>query len=393
MDESPTIAARSAEKTGLWSLPAWLNGPLRILQVALSFAMSALAVLLCMLGMTGKPIYLPLGLLFGFAMFYLAVVVHELGHLLAARRSGMTVLRMRIGRLDFRALRDGWQTTWRPKGDKRFGGYVLAFADPRGAWRRQSFRFIAGGPLANLLVAGLAALPLLWISGGVIHGIVLAFVATNALMGLANLLPVERAPLASDGLWLLRWWRGLDPSHPDLAFARVMGLGCAGVCADQLPEQELQTLSAQEQPMPLVALYIRLRALTVQGRWPEALALREPFEAQCKTLPAALRPQLFDLLKAIAVELAVGEALVTGDASALKDDLLPPRLQREQGSLWARCLALRAASRGDAPECRRQLELAVAHARQSPDRSQEQEEMRLRERMLAALPDVAVTSS
>lgn len=370
---------------GFWSLPRWLNEPLRLLQKALSLAASISGMALTIVAMPPAPAWLIPGCILGFLVIYLSVFVHELGHLMGARRGGMTVLRMRVGRLDLQARRRGWSVGWRPKADQRLSGFVLAFADPRGPWRQQHLRFVAGGPLANLLLAMLLGLSALWMAPGVVRGLFTALAACNACLGLANLLPVERKPLVSDGLWWLRWRRGIDTRHPALAFARLMGLACAGTCADEVPETDLLLLESQEQPMPLVAMYIRLKALLIQGRWQEAAALDPPFQAQRMALPELVQRPLYDILRLMNAELAFAEAMASRSAAGLLEDLLPIRLQREYASLWARCLALRAALAGDDQAVAQNLAHGLAHAACSPDLSLEKEEQRLQRHMLQSL--------
>ncbi|MHB9801180.1 site-2 protease family protein [Pseudomonas sp. MT3] len=385
MVDTRDIAAGGEAVNDFWSLPGWLNGLLWLLQFTLSAAAGALGVVLCLLWLPEGVIWDLSGIVAGFVIVYLAIVVHELGHLLAARWSGMTVLRMRVGRLDVRVLRNGWKLGWPPRTQKRLQGFVMAFADSRGPWRRQHLCFVAGGPLANLTLALLSGGLGAWLAPGAAHGVLLAFAASNACLGVANLLPVERKPLVSDGLWLLRWWRGLDVAHPKLAFARLMGAACAGLCADQADPQDLRLLESQGLPMSLLALYIRLRALLVQGRWEEAAALDAALQAQRTVLPEALLRPLYDLLRLMDTELAFSRAMASKSAVGLFDELLPSRLQREYASIWARCLALRAALAGDDGAFRRQLERGLEHAAQSPDLSLEKEEARIQQGMLRFL--------
>ncbi|WP_152221689.1 site-2 protease family protein [Pseudomonas sp. SCB32] len=387
MADTGNAESHAGEVAGLWELPPVLNEALRMLVYLLGGAAGILGVMLCMLSMPAETVWILPGILAGATVLYLSIFVHELGHLLAARWSGMTVLRMCVRRLDVRLLREGLKVGWRPRYNRRLAGFVMAFADPRGPWRRQQMWFVAGGPLANLAVALLAGAIVLWLEPGPLRGILLAICATNACVGVANLLPVVGRPrVVSDGLWLLRWRRGMDIGHPQLAFARLMGLSCAGTCADEAPEPELRLLESQDQPMPLVALYLRLRALQIQGRWQEAAALEVPFQVLRNALPEALQRPLFDMLRLIGAELAFVAAVSSGSAAGLFDELLPERLKREYASVWARCLAVRAAFGGEREECRRQLARAVASARRSPDLSQETEETRMCERLLEALP-------
>lgn len=385
MADTGGIAGNGEALRDFWSLPVWLNGLFWLLQFSLSAAAGALAVLLSLLWLPEGAIWNLSGIVAGLVIVYLSVVVHELGHLLAARWAGMTVMRMRVGRLDIRLLRKGCKLGFAPRLQKRLQGFVMAFADPRTPWRRQHMCFVAGGPLANLLLAVLAGALGAWLAPGAAHGVLLAFAACNACMGVANLLPVERKPQVSDGLWLLRWWRGVDIAHPRLAFARLMGAACAGQCADQADPADLHLLEAQGQPMSLLALYIRLRGLLVQGRWAEAAALEAVFQAQRSALPEAMLRPLYDLLRLMETELAFAQAVACKSALGLFDELLPSRLQREYASIWARCLALRAALAGDDGELRRQFARGLEHAALSPDLSMEKEEARIQQGMLQFL--------
>lgn len=385
MAETREIAGDGEVVEGFWSLPGWLNSLLWLLQFALSAAAGALGVLLCVLWLPEGGVWILSGMVASFFLVYLSIVAHELGHLLAARWSGMTVLRMRVGRLDVRMLRNGWRLGWPPRTQKRLQGFVMAFADPRGSWRRQHMYFVAGGPLANLTLALLVGALGMILAPAAAAGVLLAFAACNACVGIANLLPVERKPQVSDGLWLLRWWRGMDVAHPRLAFARLMAAACAGQCADQADPTDLRLLEAQEQPLPLLALYIRLRGLLVQGRWEDATAQHAVFQAQRTALPEAMLRPLYDLLRLMETELAFAQAMASRSDVGLFDELLPRRLQREYASIWARCLALRAALASDDGELRRQLERGLEHAALSPDLSMEKEEARIQQGMLRFL--------
>lgn len=387
MADTQDVVDQDGEQASFWALPRWINTPLKWLQVALGAAAGVSGMALSMLSLPESPVWIIPGFITGFAVIYLTLFIHELGHLLGARRGGMVALRMRVGRLDIRMQRNGFTLGWPPRSDRRLGGFVLAFADPRGSWRRQHIDFVVGGPLANLLFAALTGLVSLWLDSMLISGLLLALAACNACLGVANLLPVERMPLVSDGLWVLRWWRGIDVDHPKLAFARLMGLACAGQCADEVPGTDLRLLEAQDQPMPLVALYIRLKALLVQGSWQEAAALEGTFQAQRTALPEAMQRPLYDMLKLMSAELAFAQAMTNRSAAGLFDELLPPRLQREYTSIWARCLALRAALAGDDQACQQHLQRGLAHAACSPDLSLEKEEQRLQQRMLQSLRD------
>ena len=142
-----------------------------------------------------------------------ALLVHEHGHLLAARLQGLRVLGIALGggrpwlRWQFLGVEYSLgQRFW------AFG--TLRYAGDPGGRRRQAW-LVAAGPAANLCAA-LAAAP--WAAG--LGGALLAlqplsgpqlWVLWNLVVGAVSLLPLRRGDgHPSDGLWLWHLARGGD---------------------------------------------------------------------------------------------------------------------------------------------------------------------------------------
>lgn len=327
---------------------------------------------------------LPLGLA--------AVIVHEGGHYMAARGAGMIVLRMGIGRVELMPQRRGWRVHWAAGRKIKAAGYVIAIHDPAHPLRAQSLRMIAGGPGANLVVAMIVGLlALLWLP----HAgawLMLAFAVLNAATGLANLIPSSRG-LGSDGL-LLWLWRDRQREHgPQFAHVRLLALTVSGVTADRLPQDHLAELDAQPAPMPMVALWYRLKAHQNRGKWQQAAAGQAVFEQLLQELPPDLQRGLADFLACIRTELVFSRAMRDGDGSSLVNGLLSKQAAWSAPTLWPRCLALRALLGGDLTEAQRRLDEVQRLAGQSLDNALAPSEALIRSQMLALASNAQVSQS
>ncbi|MEW6476492.1 MAG: site-2 protease family protein [Actinomycetota bacterium] len=125
-----------------------------------------------------------------------ATVVHELGHLLAARTVGYRVDELRIGhgrRIWRREIR-GVPVVLRAL---PFTGHVRFSSGTRPARSWKDVAVAAGGPAANIgvVVISLAILPGLW---------GLPIYAVNGIVAIANLVPFRSKVGPSDGLQILR---------------------------------------------------------------------------------------------------------------------------------------------------------------------------------------------
>jgi Zn-dependent protease len=141
------------------------------------------------------------------ACLALAVILHEMGHLLAGWMVGFRFSSITIGpmavRLEYGRLRAGFRQVLPAS------GYAGMHIDRIRRLRRRLLRFIAAGPLVNLLTAALAAS---WLVYAPPRSIVLAvslelFWTTSALLAIINLLPLRIGMLYTDGarMLMLRW--------------------------------------------------------------------------------------------------------------------------------------------------------------------------------------------
>jgi len=141
----------------------------------------------------------------------LGLVVHELGHAVAASAVGFRVRVVRVGRLAATGTPAGWHLRLLPQRIR--GGWVRAHPLSREHLRVRHALFVGGGPAAHLLLAG-AVLAAAREWGG---AWVLAAVLLLLAVGL-NLLPLglRREGSWLDGDWLLAW-----SLRPRLARQRV----------------------------------------------------------------------------------------------------------------------------------------------------------------------------
>lgn len=363
-------------------LARWANRLGVFVQGAMTCMAWFAGIVLCTLalGDAGSVLFLPFMLTL--SLWLVTLLVHEGGHYVAARHAGMTVLRVRVGRVELQPQQRGWRVRWALPQKIHAAGYVTAVHDPSRPLRGQSLRMIAGGPGANLLVAIILGPVAWWCLPHAAAWLTLAFALLNALTGLANLVPGSRG-LASDGLQLLLWRNRQLEFGPLFAHARLLALTVAGVTADRLPEDQLALLDAQPAPMPMVALWYRLKARQNRGEWEAAAAQQTRFEHLQAELTPALRSGLAEFLACIRTELAFSLAMRDRDAAGLMDNLLPEKSRWSAPALWPRCLALRALLEGHLAEGRRLLGEAQCVAEQSLDRALPLSEALIQRRMLA----------
>ena len=158
------------------------------------------------------------------------VVLHDAGHLLAGIAAGLRPVALGIGPFRYERTLAGWRG-YRGSALQGIAGFAALLPDGHaGAGRGAQAVMLAGGPLANLLVASIcfaaaAALGgfprtagLLWGVGGI-----------ALVLGVANLVPFTvAAGWRSDGRTLLDIARHAPDADIHLALQRVVGLSLAG---------------------------------------------------------------------------------------------------------------------------------------------------------------------
>jgi hypothetical protein len=223
-----------------------------------------------------------------FPLSIAAVVVHELGHLLAAACAGCTVLGLSVGPLRVERRRFGMRFFWN-RGRSRTAGLALAVPDFSKDVRRQVLIFTVGGPVTNLIVAMLL-LPISWPVQGRLFNIQLAslfvFGSINFLMGLANLIPYK-VIYVSDGLRLLEWWKNSQAAQRELKVLRMYARSLRGEFASDVPLHEIAELESDDTiGIRFFGSYIALRAAQERADTEAFCAVLERCRAILPTLDA-----------------------------------------------------------------------------------------------------------
>lgn len=332
-----------------------------------------------------------LGVVLVWPITWLSVVSHELGHLLGARRAGMFVVRIQLGPLELLAQRRGWKARWR-RAVLKAAGFVLAYPHPDRPARDQMIAFVIGGPAMNLFMGVLFAVVawltwpsgIAWLFGGA---------ATHSLcVGVVNLLPVDR-PIASDGLQLLRYAKGLDDDDPGMLLPRLYGLSLAGVTADALPTELVDRLADGPSPLPLMHVWITLWGCINRGEWERASALESRLESAMIALPPELASSVVDTYSVARTEMACARALAGGEPHVPLDSHLPASADWYHPSLRQRIVALDAARVDDDAACRAALAKAESLIEKSFDKAARIAETRQCEAILALLLERAAPNS
>ena len=128
----------------------------------------------------------------------LALIIHEIGHAIAGILSGMTFMNMSIGPIVV-VRSDGKSRVIVQKPALGYlGRAMLRFPGALTAEQMEARlkRYVAGGPVANLIVAVIAIALVYTIFPS---GILLTFAVVNLLLGAANLIPTDSKGMMTDG--------------------------------------------------------------------------------------------------------------------------------------------------------------------------------------------------
>jgi Zn-dependent protease len=300
-----------------------------------------------------------------FLLFAMAVFLHEGGHYLGARLSGMKVLVMRVMAVECYPRRGRWLIRWAPKANHRYRGYVYAVPNLDRPMRPQMIWMIVMGPMANAAVCLACLLLALITSKPWLGDMAAAFAVINGVMAIGNLLP-RTGSVNSDGARLLQWLRRQDTEGPEFAYVRLQSRSVFGMTADALPEADIHYLENRPMPVPLLAMWYRLKAAQNRADWQGALQVGERFE---QTLGTWNHPktELESLVATIRAEVAFSIAMATGRPDALSESLVTKDVRQLCPHFWPRCLALKAFLDGAEEEAKRLLQRAMAEANRSVD--------------------------
>lgn len=316
----------------------------------------------------------------------LAVVLHEIGHVIAAVIGGCRTRLFVIGPLAVKRETGRLRVEWNWHG-KVAGGLVVASPPDDGPIVRPVAILIAGGPLINLLSALLAgSLYLATEPAGApsLRLFVGLFAGASLFITLTALNPFHTG-LASDGRRLLRFWRGGPPAERDAALFTLTGLIYSGLRPSGWPERLLEQATALADGTPdeaagqILAFYQALDRRSLDLAATHLARAMQLIELQ----PTAIRPAYY-------LEAAYGAAMLDGDAERAATYLarghgglaIEPygRLRCEAAVLLAQGRAVQAMERVD-----RALEMLTHKEKSGTDHLEESLLLDLQGRASAAL--------
>lgn len=313
-------------------------------------------------------------------LFLGVVIVHELGHVLAAAASGATVLGFGVARCWIVRRRHGIRIRWHAA---MRGTAGMAFAVPttRRDIARQMILFASGGPLANLVCAAIA-LPLAWPFGGYPQGAWqasgLSFGLLSLVIGVVNLLPTGKHHV-SDGSMIAAWWR----SDPSLESSRRMlaayDASLRDVLASEMPPGEIEALESDAGiGVRFLGHYLALRAAQQRGDRAGFAALLERCREELSGIDAPTYAALRSTWALFLVEESF-ERACAGIRSA--PDVDPSLLRRVPLSLRLRLDAANALAVGDLSRFDRLLGKARTEAHGEFDAAARRAEAALHDRL------------
>lgn len=278
-----------------------------------------------------------------------AVAIHETGHFIVARRSGMTPYCVAAIGVYAWASSNGWRVRF-ARLPASVGGFVVSHFDADRPFRQQMIPMLAAGSAANLLAALLLGAVGAWFWPNTAAAYVCALASFNACVGIANLLPVRNKLLDNDGLLLLHWLRGDCEHAPEILVHRLNALSLKGITADNCPTEWVEGLRDAPVLGPALRHWFRLCARQNTGGWSDIAQIGQEFEADIQALPPPTVEALSVFIRQMRTEIAFSEVMASGrdngeiclHIDALLDWFFP--------ALRPRCQALEAALRGDKVE-------------------------------------------
>ena len=274
--------------------------------------------------------------------FFLLVIVHEAGHLLAGLWSGYRFVSFRV--LNFTFVREGGRIRVKRYGIAGTGGQCLLAPPDLPLEQIPVGWYNAGGVVANLAVL-LVALPLLWLDmNPFLREFIEIFLLADVIMILVNGIPLKGLFPANDASNLLAVKRSLGCKEALVMQLRGNAMIQEGVRLKDMPDVWFRWPATVDYSNPLevsVPLLYASRLLDME-RWDEAYDCFESLYSH--------RDKLMPLyVKEIACELAFA-AMATGRADRAHE-LLTPDLMKYVGAysgvmsskkrlLWAKALYL-----------------------------------------------------
>ena len=202
----------------------------------------------------------------------LAVLLHELGHVLAGQAQRFQFRWLAMGPLLWKREAGRLHFAWN-KNLNLAGGMALCLPPNEGDLRRRFMVFAAGGPLGSVAWAAVAlgTYALLPAAASAVGQVLAAALAVSgvisALLALLTLVPMHLGGFYSDGGRLLHLWRGDAAGQLDLALITTMAHSMAGTRPRHLPQALLTAAAALPEELPFKCYahyYLYLAALDAQ---------------------------------------------------------------------------------------------------------------------------------
>ena len=134
--------------------------------------------------------------------FFLAILCHECGHLIAGWLVRFEIISFAIGPFGVQRKPEGWKFIFNKQLNTALGFVGVQPRSYERIHRRLSI-FIIGGPLGNLVAAGVCGLLLMVAQDPLSIHFYLVMVNLSLLCGLANCIPYKNHSIQSDGARLL----------------------------------------------------------------------------------------------------------------------------------------------------------------------------------------------
>lgn len=272
--------------------------------------------------MTLAPLHMAMLLVGGVLMVWLALLVHEAGHLLGGWFGGLRPFLLLAGPLRMEFEAGAFKLRWN-RDASTWGGLAVALPKGPDVGRRAVALMVVGGPAASLLLAVAAwATP----GPGILSGSLLGILCLiSGAIGVGTLLPMSMGGYVSDGGQLLQWLRGSPDSAHRLKLAAVLGLNQAGRRPRDWPLAPLKEVAEQAHAPQLRTSALLLWAQCEDDRNPQTVMddqhpAYRAFVALARDLHAGGLVQLPTAFRSdIMLPISIFLAQRLGQASAARD--------------------------------------------------------------------------
>jgi hypothetical protein len=249
--------------------------------------------------------------------FFAVIVVHELGHLVAAQLAGFRFRALTLGPLSLLNTPAGFRVRVNWQIMSLIGGQQISTPPQDGASDARYMLYLAGGVLANFVTAALGAWGLASIESAPLAMFLLLFVVLSVLLGAINALPFHtEGGIATDGYNMRTLQRGGAAAERFRAMFNVLAYAYAGVRPRDWAQQTVFGLQngvdaksrGYDKAMSPV---VRLQWAMDIGNMAEAARAAQELEVVYADLQGPLRPHF-------ATELAYWYGVICSDIDAQK---------------------------------------------------------------------------